>query len=417
MNCRACNPCFACPVLPFAMSRRLASASVWQRRGNKPSSPEHRWLLLVKDMDVANGNQGLRRIGRLTLAAMIVGTMLLGQMLNSRSVAGEGIWIIEIVAPSGSYPSLALDAEGRPHIAYYDGQLMYASWTGAEWVFQAVDVGGWGWFPSLALDAAGNPHIAYGRQSNTNGWLKYAKWTGSGWSIEIVDKTQNAVGKWNSLVLDSAGHPHISYHQFWGGGKVRYAEWTGTKWTTNTIDNGGGDGTSLALDSSENPVICYNNKLATRSGTKWVKQIVDPAGGAQCSLKLDASNNPHISYTRSETELYYARRSGSSWVFELIGTPYPGCTYYGDAFTKTSLDLDENGYPHVAEKEACYGTSNSLYYAHWTGTEWIGEYVDSGYSGRFPSIDVATGIQTVVHIGYISWTEGDSGLKHASKML
>ncbi len=91
-----------------------------------------------------------------------------------------GSWIIEIVDATGdvgSYSSIALNG-GNPHISYYkeliiDGDLKYAHKVGDSWIVETVDTAGnVGRYTSLALDANGNPHIAY--YDLTNGDLKYA---------------------------------------------------------------------------------------------------------------------------------------------------------------------------------------------------------------------------------------------------
>ena len=54
---------------------------------------------------------------------------------------------------------------------------------------------------SLALDADGHPHIAYGQDR-----LYYAYHDGSGWQAQTVDDSPG-VGSHASLALDGAGHP------------------------------------------------------------------------------------------------------------------------------------------------------------------------------------------------------------------
>ena len=89
-------------------------------------------------------------------------------------------------------PSLALDSNGNPHIAYYSagpGTLKYAHKSGGVWTLETVDATGIvGYTPSIAIDAAGNPHISYVGGYLT-GSLKYAVKSAGSWSFETVDNT------------------------------------------------------------------------------------------------------------------------------------------------------------------------------------------------------------------------------------
>ena len=65
---------------------------------------------------------------------------------------------------------------------------------------------------SLALDAQGNPHVAY--RDQTIGDLKYARRSGGIWTRETADGTANFVGVDASLALDAAENAHVSYFDF-----------------------------------------------------------------------------------------------------------------------------------------------------------------------------------------------------------
>jgi hypothetical protein len=112
-----------------------------------------------------------------------------------------------------------LDSAGHPHISYFDetnDNLKYAYLDGvAGWQIETVDTGDptgagdVGRYSSLALDADNRPHISYYDSINMN--LKYAYSDGSSWHLQTADST-GIVGQYTSLVLDADNHPHISYY-------------------------------------------------------------------------------------------------------------------------------------------------------------------------------------------------------------
>lgn len=85
--------------------------------------------------------------------------------------------------------SMALDKNGRPNFSYRDeSSLRYAWPDGDHWRIDVVDpnanpFGNLSWVnqrTSLALDSDGRPHIAY----ETDGVLKHAWWDGTKWRIQ-----------------------------------------------------------------------------------------------------------------------------------------------------------------------------------------------------------------------------------------
>jgi len=151
-------------------------------------------------------------------------------------------WEIQIVdKPEGAawykaVSSIVVDRNNYPHITYfyftypeYKYYLKYAILTGSKWDIQVVESEcGVGYYPSIALDKNDYPHIAY--YDGKNGDLKYAWWDGSKWNIEVVD-SEGDVGSYCSIGLKKDGSPCISYYDATNG-NLKYA-WYGPE---NAID-------------------------------------------------------------------------------------------------------------------------------------------------------------------------------------
>ncbi|UCE27512.1 MAG: T9SS type A sorting domain-containing protein [Candidatus Coatesbacteria bacterium] len=114
-------------------------------------------------------------------------------------------------------PDLTLDSDNRPHVVYlkpgYPNMtyLMYAYWDGVAWEYDIVDevgLGGHIYSPSIDVDSNGNPHIAYSI-GEYNPQLKYAVLRDDDWAIETVEMYYHSLR--SSLALDANDNPHISY--------------------------------------------------------------------------------------------------------------------------------------------------------------------------------------------------------------
>jgi hypothetical protein len=117
---------------------------------------------------------------------------------------------------------------------------------------------------------------------------------------------------------------------------------------------------------------------------------------------LDASSNPHISYYAASPshELKYAHWTGSDWDIQIVDST-------GDVGRYTSLALDAAEYPHIS-----YTGDGDLRYAHWTENGWVTQTVDSE-GGSYTSLALdATGNPHISYTGsddlrYAHWTGSD----------
>ncbi|MFH1681419.1 MAG: hypothetical protein ABIH26_12365, partial [Candidatus Eisenbacteria bacterium] len=326
--------------------------------------------------------RSLRSPRELTAACMFVLTALIAT--GARAGAPFVIETVDAAGDVGFYSSLVLDADGNPHIGYFenaDDDLRYAWKSGGIWTIETVDApGDVGAYCSLALDEDGNAHIGY--FDRTNRHLKYARKSEGVWTTETVDPT-GATGWSVSLVLDSEANPHISYHEWYPGLNLKYATKSGGIWTIEFADTVGFLGayhTSIALDAEGDPGISYYDypngrlKFAAKSGGVWSAEVVVPGGGggvgALSSLEFDATGNPHISYDDQldwgNQQIRYATKSGGLWSTEIVDhVQQPGWP--------TSLELDGEENPHISYNDLWTG---ELKYARKLEGVWIIDTVE-----------------------------------------
>ena len=229
-------------------------------------------------------------------------------------------WNHQIIDPAHTnyYTSIRLDKDGHPRISYYlyhapDKSyllhLKFASFDGLRWTIETVDKRiETGKFNSVALDASGRPHIAY---SNVAwGDLLYAAWDGSRWNFSDVDarRTHNDyVGIGNSIALDASDNPHIAYFDSTKD-LVKYAWMEEGRWKTEVVEELAGRGevdhVSIQVDRQNRVHLAYYDggrgvlKYGVRDDKGWHTQVVDNDGnvGKYPSLCLDADDRPHIAY-------------------------------------------------------------------------------------------------------------------------
>jgi hypothetical protein len=218
--------------------------------------------------------------------------------------ANDG-WFVSAIG-SGPVPyefdtDIAIGPEGLPHLVYHDGSetltlgagadLFYARFNGS-WEIQTVETeGDVGKFASLAIDAQGRPHITYFDWTEANAArVKYAVLDGDEWRIEVVDELPNIqvafVGAWRtmSLALDGQGRPHIAYCD---RDVLKYAIKNGDAWEIQEVTRAGSDElelgqlVSLALDSGGRPHVSFFEVPANpRSSTGTVLYAVGPVSTA-----------------------------------------------------------------------------------------------------------------------------------------
>ena len=345
----------------------------------------------------------------------------LGTIRNIKLAHWNGsAWVFQVVNPlgvyAGQFPSLALDSQDRPHVAYYSDlggwwTLAYAAWNVSVWNYETVHVTGIAppsspaaYSISLKLDDLGMPRIAYAGDYN----LSYFHLDGGVWQGELLDSHpgpgQSSL-QWVSLALDSQGLPYISYYDD-NDWDLKYAHWNGTNWTIEVVDFMGsvGASSSIALDSGDNPHISYAHGYesvpppyylyyAQKKGGMWIlREIVDAEenSGRTSSLALDSHDLPHISYTHfnGTTGLGELRHAYIPWVDSEppVSSVLPVSPYW-NGFPIQAVATDESGVANVTLWFR-YSTDNSTWNS-WTSFStlssppWIWSFTFPGGEGYY----------------------------------
>ena len=209
-----------------------------------------------------------RSILRLAVLAAVFGVLLSS---GPGPVMADGI-SVDMAGDVGRYSSLALDSDGNPVVSYEGNALKVVhcndpNCRGNDESIVVADTAGI--HTSLALDSAGNPVVSYYYRTTDELRLLHCgnPTCSAGNSIVAVD-TADDVGGHTSLVLDTSGNPVVSYFDVTNSDlKLLHCndpDCTGgdeSVTSPDTLDTVGRY-TSLALDSSGNPVVSYEGATA-----------------------------------------------------------------------------------------------------------------------------------------------------------
>ncbi|MBX3190239.1 MAG: hypothetical protein KF819_24785 [Labilithrix sp.] len=269
-----------------------------------------------------------------------------------RPIAGGVPFAIEEVASASALEGtgLAVDAEGEPHVAFFErGKIMLARRVAGSWQSELVDADAGASLlnpgPRVAVGSDGVEHVVYAAfaltpDGQSRGCVKYAARAGAGFAPEIVDPGEVYDPGWRvettggaALVLDDANVPHVCYAQsrslppVSSAADLKYARRGATGWTRELVEKGGrsGGSCSIALAASGAPSIShldwgsYDLRFAVRGASGWSASVVDADGavGRFSSLAFDASGAARVAYV-DETSgmLKLASASGASWAIE-----------------------------------------------------------------------------------------------------
>jgi hypothetical protein len=284
------------------------------------------------------------------------------QLSYSRRNAGGSTWspiqVIDNSPDVGAFVSLAVNAQGRPAVAYYDprnADLKFAQFNGTNWDVAVADSRfTTGYYPSLKFNG-NTPAITY--YSKTGGNLKFATRNGTGWTSVVVDGNGD-VGRSSSLALHpGTGNWSVAYDNGTDG-MFRYAQRNskGAWAITNVTDTEKGGGfTSLSFDAGNQPGFSFYDarnadlKFARRGANNVWSTVVVAAKNSQglyTSMFFEGMQPVIYYFNRTTDAAMSTRRVGNKWVFENAAAG-------GGRFL--SLAVDKDGFETFAWQETASG--------------------------------------------------------------
>jgi hypothetical protein len=237
---------------------------------------------------------------------------------------------------SADYPTLALDGLTRPVVAWEELQSNHSlgiyvkRWDGTTW--QALggalerDITKDGINPSIAIDSQDRPVVVWNERAGSSSVLNYniyvKRWNGTAWQ-NLGGALDTSAANWAfqpTLAIDNTNSPVVAWEESNADTVNVYVKrWNGTAWVAmgGAVNNAGTNANtgalSLALDSSNNPVVAFavrpgsvttsNPDLFVKrwNGSAWVKMggvverfAEDTAGFP--SLALTSQNKPIVAW-------------------------------------------------------------------------------------------------------------------------
>ena len=289
-----------------------------------------------------------------------------------------------------------------------DGQLCAdAECVSPTWIIEVVDEhdenGSLGTWPSVALDSQHRPHLSYPITPNPDENpqdVRHARLDADdNWKIDTVETGIDLASALlsSSLGVDSSDHLHVVFN---AGFHIDHAENTTGDWEISplaTFSSGltgeVGGYNAMTVDGDDNVHVVFgrlddDNRVvhAQYNGTEWIEQPIDerPDFMSGYAIDHDANDELHVSYIISggadDDTLSYGYYDGATWNTETATALRIGLS--------TSIAADSQGGIHIAFRD---NDDNNLMYAFRdpSGGEWSTEIIDEeGNTGSGFSIAV-----------------------------
>ena len=324
-----------------------------------------------------------------------------------------GRFILDSTGEAAGPSKLKFDKNDKLKIAFrghYD--IQYVEYGGGGLKKEIADTGTGGEAKlDFDLDAQGDPHIAYFDAGYTK--VYYAKRQGGKWAHAVLPKIhkENYNVDWYQLAMavDPKGGAHISYAREVDNFP---AQWHAYVDKDGALSDSGfvlpelsGKWNSMALDKDGKPVIAYfrheaeDLMVSWMEGAAWKHQVVGqgtatPPHGFHCAIARQNDSAYRLIWqerTPLKHELWTALgKPGGAWETEKI-TDLPGYTVFA---SQNALAIGPDGRPYVAfgrhrSTDNVTVTDGDLMLAYREAGEWKQLVVDTvGITGLYAALAV-----------------------------
>ncbi len=320
---------------------------------------------------------------RTPFITIIVATMLLLFVKSASAQSWEQVGNTGFSQSETRYPSLAIDKNGVPYLAYQNLDNYKATvkkFDGNNWVNVGTpDVSdGKATGLSLVFDQNNTPYLSY--TSGENGEYSYLitvkKFNGTQW-VTVGSPFDIGVGvETTSLAIKKDGTVYVAFQDSYNYSAALVKKFNGTKWVAvgGVVSPSSAEFISLAINEKDGfPYVAYSDRYYSYkatvkkfNGTSWVS--VGPTGFTSGSadytcLAIDKNGNPFLAYEDGNSGKANVRKyDGTNWIW--VGDPdfTMGVSY-------ESLVIDQNGTPLLAYKDwnADYGKASV---SRFNGASW-----------------------------------------------
>jgi hypothetical protein len=329
---------------------------------------------------------------------------------------------------NSEWASMALDANGNPHIAWSDGVILqqhdiyYLHWQpeGTPTVTPTVNFSITTTpMPTLTATNTITPTMTITMTITDTPVMPAmihpnACWADASGSGAVNDPV--SLGTKPVLKLDSAGRPNICWQY---GGSIYFMKYNGYQWVNASGSALGNfkisgdvftcDSPDMVLDSQDRPHVAWMGFFTDWTmayyiwwnGSSWADvngntnllmmsvPVVEGGYAGNVSLAIDSMQKPGLAWadypqnlTWTVKDIFYFKWNGSDWVDATgAGRNNGAATDHSQDCENPSLVFDASGAPHIAYT---YGGS-MIRYLYWKNSTWV-DAAGSGITGAINAI-------------------------------